>query len=160
MIITLNIILIISLSLLFLYSYKLIAYEELVKKRYKYRALSCLMLIYTTGSSIYLIEMHICNPVLEAVKFAFIFLILKHQRNHVISDLKVSIINNIDVEMENIRFHNVRSKQTALNMFKDLKVYDNYGYFNVDKNITAEKLELILTDKSDGKSIIKTVYIE
>lgn len=156
-----NMLLLISFLLLMLKSYNLVQYDELNKKSNRYAIFSSLLFIYIIISSLTLIKLKNASPYIEAIKFIFIFWLVKVRKLNIINSIKSDILKKLSEKMQAIYWYNIDNKDKDIDnsirikLFNDIPTDNEYGYFEIVKEISSDKLSLTVMDKT--KQVNKTV---
>lgn len=134
---------------------KLIAFDEKAKNIYnikpkKYFFIKIFFILMTFGTSVYIINELNGNPILEGLKLGFVFVLFTLYKVNVVNSFKEINRNQIEEQIEDMRYEFFKDKKKAIKKFKSLDIKDDYKYYIITKEINDDYVEVFLLDKANS----------
>lgn len=137
------------------YGSELIIFDEKSKNIYNFRSKKYLFMevsfiLATFITSFYIINKLNGNQILEGLKLGFVFILFTLYKSNVVNSLKQINRNQIEEQIEDMRYEFFKDKKKAIKKFKSLDIKDDYKYFIINKEINDDYVEVFLLDKANS----------
>lgn len=137
------------------YGSELIIFDEKSKNIYNFRSkkylfMEVFFILATFITSFYIINKLNGNQILEGLKLCFVFILFNLYKVNVVNALKQINRNQIEEQIEDMRYEFFKDKKKAIKKFKSLDIKDDYKYYIINKEINDDYVEVFLLDKSNS----------
>ena len=137
------------------YGSELITFDEKSKNVYNFRSkkylfMEVFFILATFITSFYIINKLNGNQILEGLKLGFVFILFNLYKVNVVNALKQINRNQIEEQIEDMRYEFFKDKKKAIKKFKSLDIKDDYKYYIINKEINDDYVEVFLLDKSNS----------